>query len=200
MMQKFTSLITVLFVLVLAGCGSPYVPPRANPFDAPERPEVVIETSMGNIYLELYDEQAPKSVENFLRYVDEGFYNGLIFHRVVDDHLIQGGGFDEDLQRKETYDPIVNEASEKISNIRGSIAMARTEEPDSATSQFFINVGNNFGFDYRSKSSPGYAVFGRVIRGIDVCDQISDSRTTSRNGYDEVPVTPVYIIRAYRKN
>jgi cyclophilin family peptidyl-prolyl cis-trans isomerase len=201
MIKKIASLLSLFtFTFFMSGCGGVYVPPRSNPYMAPQRPVVIMETSKGSIYIELYEDKVPKSVENFLKYVDAGYYDGLIFHRVIKGNIIQGGGMTDDLKRKDPlYDPIENEASEDISNVSASISYARTDDPNSATSQFFINITNNFNFDYRSPSSPGYAVFGRVLRGFDVCEKIADVKTGSKNGFEDVPEDTVYILKAYRK-
>lgn len=142
-------------------------------------PVVRMETNMGNIELELYQDKAPKTVENFLRYANEGFYNGTIFHRVIKGFMIQGGGFTQNYDRKPTHDPIPNEAFNGLRNDRGTIAMARTGMPHSATAQFFINTVNNNSLNYTSKSMHGwgYAVFGKVTKGIEVVDRIEDVKT-----------------------
>jgi cyclophilin family peptidyl-prolyl cis-trans isomerase len=154
---------------------------------------VKFETSMGDIVVELDEKAAPVSVRNFLRYVNEGFYDGVIFHRVIPNFMIQGGGFTVDMEKKATREPIVNEASNGLSNVRGSIAMARTNIPDSATSQFFINHKDNGFLDYVDESRPGYAVFGKTIEGMDVVDKIASVSTGVRNGRKDVPVEPVII-------
>lgn len=161
-------------------------------------PQAVIHTSMGEIQLELYAEQAPVSVENFINYAKNGFYDGTIFHRVIDSFMIQGGGFTADMQKKPTGDPIQNEAGNGLSNMRGTIAMARTNDPHSATAQFFINVQNNTNLDYTGGNSPrtwGYAVFGRVVSGMEVVDQIRFVATETQGPYADVPVEPVTIDR-----
>ncbi len=162
------------------------------------KPVVKLETSLGNITLMLYEKEAPKTVANFLRYVQEGFYDGLIFHRVIAGFMIQGGGMDFDMNSKETHEPIVNEANNGISNSAGTIAMARTNVVNSATSQFFINVRDNDFLDFRAPvpSMFGYCVFGRVTEGMDVVTAIENVATTSRKGYDDVPVEEVRIISA----
>lgn len=157
---------------------------------------VKLQTSKGNITLELNDEKAPKSVQNFLEYVDAGHYNGTIFHRVIEGFMIQGGGMDKDLKPKSTNNPIENEASNGLKNDRGSIAMARTNDPDSATSQFFINHKNNSFLNYSGPANPGYAVFGKVIDGMDVVDAIAQEPTTSKGYYDDVPEQTIEIISA----
>lgn len=157
-------------------------------------PRVYMETSLGDIVLELNEEQAPKTVENFLYYVHEGFYAGTIFHRVIDGFMIQGGGFTEDFQQKPTRPPIPNEAKNGLKNTRGSIAMARTPDPHSATAQFFINVGDNPSLDYPSPDGWGYTVFGRVVKGMDVVDEIRQVSTGQGGPFpQDVPQTPVII-------
>ena len=147
---------------------------------AGEQPRVLVETSLGNFELVLNPDKAPKTVANFLGYVNSGFYDGTIFHRVIDDFMIQGGGFTPDYERKTTNPPVINEADNGLKNLRGTIAMARTKNPHSATTQFFINVKDNDSLDYTSKSSPrgwGYAVFGQVIKGMNVVDKIRQVKT-----------------------
>lgn len=156
-------------------------------------PQVTIETNKGTILLELNEEKAPKTVENFLQYVRDGFYQGTIFHRVIDGFMIQGGGFTQDLQPKSTRAPIPNEANNGLKNSRGTIAMARTADPHSATAQFFINVADNDFLDYPGSDGWGYAVFGKVIQGMEVVDAIAKAPTTSRRGYQNVPKENVVI-------
>lgn len=155
-------------------------------------PIVVIHTSMGDITLELFAERAPVSVENFLGYARDGFYDGTVFHRVISHFMIQGGGMTPDLKAKATGEPIVNEAANGLANTRGTIAMARTAMPDSATSQFFINVQDNPSLD-KNPTSAGYAVFGKVTEGMEVVDEIRFVETSSQPPYHDVPVEPVVI-------
>ena len=155
---------------------------------------VKLQTSMGDIVIELYEQSAPVTVNNFLSYVEDGFFNGKIFHRVIRDFMIQGGGFTAEMAQDQTRDPIINEASNGLKNDRGTIAMARTNDPDSATAQFFINHKNNDFLNYAGKGNPGYAVFGKTIEGMDVVDAIASVQTTTRAGMDDVPVEPVVII------
>ena len=162
-------------------------------------PRVRITTNMGDIVLELDREKAPKTVENFLTYVKEGFYDGTIFHRVIDGFMIQGGGFTQDFQKKPTHAPIRNEADNGLRNKIGTIAMARTGDPHSATAQFFINVANNSYLDFREKTPRawGYTVFGRVVEGMPVIDKIRRSKTGSGGPFrKDVPQTPVIIEKA----
>ncbi|MCG6859829.1 MAG: peptidyl-prolyl cis-trans isomerase [Chromatiaceae bacterium] len=144
-----------------------------------ENAKVLIETNKGSITVELDRDKAPKTVDNFLGYVDEGFYDGTIFHRVIDGFMIQGGGFDQNMKQKPTHDPIENEADNGLQNQRGTIAMARTGDPNSATAQFFINHKDNDFLNHKSKDRRGwgYAVFGKVTQGMDVVDEIATTRT-----------------------
>ncbi len=161
-------------------------------------PRVALETSHGTIVLELNPEKAPVTVENFLDYVDRGWYDGTIFHRVIKDFMIQGGGFTSDLQRKITRPEIENESKNGLSNKRGTISMARTGDPHSATAQFFINSVDNEGLDGKANSW-GYAVFGEVVEGIEVVDAISKVETAVKNGMADVPVETVAIKSAKRQ-
>ena len=162
---------------------------------AQENPVVIMETSSGTIKIELFADKAPISVENFLRYADSGFFDGLIFHRVIPGFMIQGGGFSPDLVQKSPYDAIKNEARADVPNSRGTLAMARTNAVDSATSQFFINHSDNGNLDHTSESARGfgYAVFGKVIEGMDVVDEIAKVATGNVPGYQNVPLEPVTI-------
>jgi peptidyl-prolyl cis-trans isomerase B (cyclophilin B) len=156
---------------------------------------VIIRTTFGPITLELDAEKAPKTVENFLAYARDGFYDGTIFHRVIDNFMIQGGGFDTDMGQKPTQEPIENEADNGLKNDFGTIAMARTMDPHSATAQFFINVKDNDFLNHSGKNMQGwgYAVFGKVTEGSEVLDKIRAVPTTSRNGHQDVPQDPVII-------
>ncbi len=164
-------------------------------------PVVVIETSKGAIEVELWPDKAPITVENFLKYVDEGFYDGTIFHRVIDGFMIQGGGFTADMTQKPTRAPIQNEADNGLRNEPYTLAMARTSDPHSATAQFFINVNDN-GFLNHTEKSPrgwGYAVFGKVTAGQEVVDAIKKVATTTRGMMQDVPIEPVVIQKVSRK-
>lgn len=156
---------------------------------------VEIKTTFGAIKVELDGEKAPKTVENFLRYASEGFYDGTIFHRVIDNFMIQGGGFDSEMEQKETGAAIDNEADNGLQNDRGTIAMARTMDPHSATAQFFINVKDNDFLNHSGKNMQGwgYAVFGRVVEGEDVLDKIRVVPTGSQAGHQDVPSDPIVI-------
>ena len=155
-------------------------------------PQVEIKTNMGNIVLELYPDKAPKTVENFVQYVKDGFFKGTIFHRVIPGFMIQGGGFSADLAQKQTRAPIQNEAGNGLKNDTGTIAMARTNDPHSATAQFFINVKDNQMLDF-TPGNPGYAVFGKVSKGMDVVNKIEAVQTGNRGGHQNVPVKPIVI-------
>lgn len=157
---------------------------------------VKLQTSMGDIVIELDEQAAPATVENFLAYVEDGFFDGKIFHRVISDFMIQGGGFTAEMVQGKTRAPIVNEASNGLRNERGTIAMARTNDPNSATAQFFINHKDNDFLDYVDDANPGYAVFGRTVEGMDVVDAIASVKTITRRGMQDVPVEPVVIISA----
>ena len=154
---------------------------------------IIIKTTLGNIIVELNEKKAPITVQNFLQYVEEGFYNGTIFHRVIDGFMIQGGGFDKDMNQKQTNDPIKNEADNGLKNEIYTIAMARTSVPDSATSQFFINVGNNNFLDYPGQDGAGYCVFGKVTEGQDIVNKISKLAVTVKSGMGDVPIKRVTI-------
>ncbi len=155
-------------------------------------------TSKGTFTVQLFEKQAPITVENFYRYADEGFFDGTIFHRVIPGFMIQGGGLTEDLRNKKGHPPIKNEAANGLKNKRGTIAMARTNVVDSATSQFFINLVDNDFLDHQGAHNYGYAVFGRVVDGMDTIDRIARERTGRSKGHDDVPVTPVVIESARR--
>jgi cyclophilin family peptidyl-prolyl cis-trans isomerase len=157
---------------------------------------IKFQTSMGDIVIELNEQAAPVTVKNFLGYVEDGFFDGKIFHRIIPDFMIQGGGFTAEMVQDQTRDPIVNEADNGLKNERGTIAMARTNDPDSATAQFFINHKNNDFLNYAGKDNPGYAVFGKTIEGMDVVDTIASVQTTTKAGMGDVPVEPVVIVSA----
>ena len=158
-------------------------------------PKVLMETSKGDITIELYENEAPRTVKNFLSYVSEGFYNNLIFHRVIKDFMIQGGGMDSEMRQKDPKPPIKNEARRGLGNNRGTLAMARTNIIDSATAQFFINVKDNDFLNHTDNTARGfgYAVFGVVIKGMDVVDSIARVKTGNFNGFQDVPKEPIFI-------
>jgi cyclophilin family peptidyl-prolyl cis-trans isomerase len=161
-------------------------------------PMVVIKTNEGDITLQLFADKAPVSVANFLAYVDSGFYSGTIFHRVIPNFMIQGGGFLPDMAQKATLDPIVNESQNRLHNTRGTIAMARTNDPDSATSQFYINQRSNLTLDW-APGKPGYTVFGEVILGMDIVDFIATAPTDRKSGMNNVPEETVLIKEIVRQ-
>lgn len=165
-----------------------------------DNPHVLLNTTLGDILVELYPDKAPKTVENFLRYVDEGHYDDTIFHRVIRGFMNQGGGYDANFGEKPTHEPIENEADNGLSNEHGTIAMARTMDPHSATAQFFINAVDNPGLDHRGKSLEGwgYCVFGRVTEGLDVVKKINWKVTKTVNGIPDVPAEKIEIIKASR--
>ena len=159
---------------------------------------VKLTTTKGDIVIELNEDKAPATVENFLNYVRDGFYDGTIFHRVIPDFMIQGGGFNDQMMQKATQDPIKNEADNGLANDRGTIAMARTPDPDSATAQFFINHKDNAFLNYTAPSEQGwgYCVFGEVTEGMDVVDEIAKVKTTNREGHSDVPEDVIVITTA----
>jgi peptidyl-prolyl cis-trans isomerase A (cyclophilin A) len=164
---------------------------------AAENPRVVLETNLGNVEIELLADQAPISTQNFLAYVDSGFYDGTVFHRVIPDFMVQGGGFTKDMQQKDTQAPIRNEADNGLRNVRGTLSMARTQAKDSATSQFFINSKDNAFLDHGARDF-GYAVFAKVTKGMEVVDRISGVPTSNRGMMQNVPREPVVIEHAKR--
>lgn len=165
-----------------------------------KNPEVLIETTSGDILVELFPEKAPRTVENFLKYVDEGFYDNTIFHRVIPGFMIQGGGMDAKMKEKATHESIQNEADNGLKNERGTIAMARTMDPHSASAQFFINLTDNDFLNHREPAGDGwgYAVFGKVVDGMDVVDKIAKLKTRSVGIHENVPVDMVLITKASR--
>lgn len=179
--------------LTLAACSVLF----AGSLLAAENPKVLLTTSLGEIEIELNAEKAPVSTANFLSYVDSGYYAGTQFHRVIPGFMVQGGGFDASMQQKDAQAPIKNEADNGLHNVRGTLAMARTQVRDSATSQFFINHKDNAFLDNGSRDF-GYAVFGKVTRGMDVVDKIAQVPTANRGGHQNVPREPVLITEAKR--
>ncbi len=177
-----TSIVTIAFCLFALPSGA-----------FAENPKVLMDTSMGKVTIELFRKDAPVSVKNFLSYVREGFYDGLVFHRVIPGFMIQGGGFTGGMKEKRTRSPIRNEAANGLKNERGTIAMARTADPDSASSQFFINVVDNKGLNRPLPDGHGYAVFGKVVKGMDVVDRIAVVKTGSRGPFQDVPLKAVVI-------
>ena len=201
-MRNFMTAIAVGATLLLASaCGAETTPTpetTPSPSNTQENPLVVLTTSMGPIEIELFSSEAPVSVENFLAYVDAGFYDGTVFHRVIPDFMIQGGGMGSDLQRRETRAAIANEADNGLKNEPGTLAMARTADKDSATSQFFINLKHNSFLDHGSRDF-GYAVFAKVVNGMEVVEMIAAVATGKQAGQANVPKEPVTIESAKRK-
>ena len=185
-------LFAVLILAIMAGTS-------VGQEDAISNPQVVMETSQGEIVLELYRDKAPLTVKNFLAYMDADFYSHTIFHRVIPGFMIQGGGFTGDMQKKPNKPPVKNEADNGLKNDRGTIAMARTQAPHSASSQFFINMVDNAFLNYKSQTTSGwgYAVFGKVIKGMDVVDAIAKVETGSQGRFRDVPKIPVEIIKVH---
>ena len=183
--MRITAFVLMVLLATLQIAGCPYI-------EIPTIPVATIQTSMGDIVVELDEENAPISVANFRQYVEDGFYDNTLFHRVIADFVIQGGGYGVDFEIKQTNDPIANESTNGLSNERGTIAMARTDESDSATSQFYINVVDNPDLDAVG-GLPGYAVFGRVTEGLDVVDAIAAVPTEEKLGLQDVPVDNVII-------
>jgi peptidyl-prolyl cis-trans isomerase B (cyclophilin B) len=187
------SLVSALVVLAAVVPGNAEETAKGNP-------KVVLDTSKGEIVIELFADKAPATAQNFLAYVDAKFYDGTIFHRVIPNFMIQGGGFTADMEQKSTGDPIKNEADNGLENQRGTLAMARTGDPHSATGQFFINSVNNDFLNFKSKTPQGwgYAVFGKVVEGIEVVDDISAVKTKTEGMYQDVPAEAVVINSARR--
>jgi cyclophilin family peptidyl-prolyl cis-trans isomerase len=186
----------VVSLLIQTPMAVPQTAPPPPPQPAPGNPVVLISTTQGDITVELFKDRAPVSVANFLEYVADGFYEGTVFHRVIPSFMIQGGGFTPELVEKGTRPPILNEATNGLNNVRGTVAMARTQALRSATAQFFINVADNRGkLDHRgySREDFGYAVFGRVLNGMEVADRIAGVETHTVGAHVDVPVAPVVI-------
>ncbi len=197
-MRAMTWLITFAsFALMTSAAALQTETSTDNATEIPkDNPTVIMQTNYGPIRLELFADQAPQSVANFIQYVESGHYNNTLFHRVIPNFMIQGGGFDLDFQQKPTQEPITNEADNGLSNTRGTLAMARTMSPHSATAQFFINVQDNTFLDHQGTYSGqawGYAVFGRVTDGMEVVDAIRQVATGPKAGHQDVPIEPVVI-------
>lgn len=190
-MKTFSWLVLIILVLVQSTAAADL---------AAVNPRVALVTSKGRIVIELFPQKAPATVKNFLAYVDAGFYDGTVFHRVIPKFMIQGGGLTADMQKKPTEKPVSNEADNTLKNTRGSVSMARTGDPHSATSQFFINTADNDFLDYREKTPQGwgYAVFGRVTEGMTIVDAISGVKTGNYGMYRDVPIEPIVIEKAQR--
>ncbi len=191
--RRFPAFVATLILFTVLASG------LAQPVDAadPGVPKVMIKTTEGNIVISLRPDVAPETVANFLAYVRSGFYKGTLFHRVIPGFMIQGGGFNRAMERQQTRAPVVNEARPTVKNLRGTIAMARTQDPDSATSQFFINLADN-DFLNAGVRGPGYTVFGKVTSGMGVVDAIASTPTGRRNGMADVPVNPVMVTSVHR--
>jgi cyclophilin family peptidyl-prolyl cis-trans isomerase len=200
---------TLFSSALAAETNAPTTPPKATAVEAPKadrlekaaHPIVVIETSLGTITAELWEDKAPLTVANFLSYADKGFYNDLIFHRVIRGFMIQGGGFTKNMQKKKTDAPVKNEARADAPNARGTLAMARTSDVNSATAQFFINLVNNTSLDHKNDTPPGYgyAVFGKVTSGMDVVDKIAAVQTGRAGPFNDVPREAV-VIKSIKKS
>ena len=182
----------VILVLVFALCS-----PMAAVGGLSDNPQVIMETSKGTLVLEVFPDEAPETVKNFLQYVRWGHYDGTIFHRVIPDFMIQGGGFSTDMKRQATEMPVRNEADNGLKNKRGTVAMARTPDPHSATDQFFINTKSNSFLNHKNTTAEGwgYTVFGKVVKGMDVVNAISGVQTAKKGMMSNVPVEPVKIIK-----
>jgi len=188
-------LMSLLFMLAISSCNKAGLIGPGSDSD----PVIVIETSLGNIFIQLYEKEAPIGTANFLAYVEDGFYTNSIFHRVMPGFVIQGGGYNANLDKLKTRAPIVNEATNGLRNLRGTLSYARTSDVNSATSQFFISLENNRTLDHRSNTVRGfgYAVFGKVVKGMSIVDKIAKVKTTTKKRMENVPVTPVIIEKAY---
>ncbi len=191
-------LVCLLAFLAPAAPAKTSAHPAATAKSPAANPRVALQTSKGRIVIELYADKAPKTTKNFLDYVKAGFYNGTIFHRVIPGFMVQGGGFTPDMTEKTTRPPIPNEADNMVQNQRGTLAMARTSDPDSASAQFFINLVNNGSLNHTAKTPQGwgYAVFGEVVEGMDVVDAIAQVPTTTKGPYGDVPTQPIVLQKA----
>jgi cyclophilin family peptidyl-prolyl cis-trans isomerase len=184
--EWFLAGFAVIIAALTCGC-------RENSKSVEVKKMVTLETTKGKITIEVNEQAAPITSANFLQYVQEGFYNGTIFHRVIPNFMIQGGGFTPDMQQKPVHQPIKNEASNGLKNNRGAVAMARTHDPNSATAQFFVNLVDNDYLNYSGPRNPGYTVFGKVVEGMDVVDEIAKVKTLTKDQFLDVPVEPVSI-------
>lgn len=192
-MEKIVMLLMTCFTVAATACFA-----NSNDASTKEHPVVLLETNFGNITLELYADKAPVTVKNFLDYVKSGQYDNTIFHRVINGFMIQGGGFTKEMDQKSVKAPIVIESENGLKNDRGTIAMARTSDVNSATSQFFINVVDNKMLDFTAKtpSGYGYCVFGKVTKGMDVIDKIKEVKTGNKQGHANVPLESIEILKA----
>lgn len=200
---RLTVALTVALALALILAPGAMAQDTAKSAEAPAadaaegaKPRVALETTKGRIVLELEPTKTPATVKNFLAYVESGFYEGTIFHRVIPNFMVQGGGFTADMTKKDTREPVQNEAKQGLSNLRGTIAMARTRDPHSATAQFFVSTVDNTRLDPEMMDPWGYTAFGRVLEGMDVIDAIGAVETTYKNGMGDVPAEPVVIQKA----
>lgn len=202
MRKSLHLLLTCLLTLGIFNAGAQSAPQKseqkANSKAPAETPQVVFQTTLGDLRIALFPDRAPVTVDNFLHYVDSGFYNGVIFHRIVPGFVVQGGGFDQEYQQKNTRAPIANESNNGLRNLRGTLSMARTNDPNSATAQFFINLKDNPQLDYRPMQQ-GYAVFGKLVSGLEVIDAMAKQPQGEHRGvFENAPNTPIVIERAYR--
>jgi peptidyl-prolyl cis-trans isomerase A (cyclophilin A) len=189
--MKFSNLLLIMSLCVfMASFGQVG---SANAQEKSANPMILVKTSMGSFTIELYPKEAPITVANFLGYVDKKFYEGTTFHRIVPNFVIQGGGFDKGMVQKRTQPPIKNEATNGLKNLRGTLSMARTNDINSATSQFFVNLKNNGNLDHASDAQYGYAVFAKVVQGFEVIEKIAAVKTTTKGPYEGVPEKPVII-------
>jgi cyclophilin family peptidyl-prolyl cis-trans isomerase len=195
MLSKFRTLYILAAVLLVLPTAISQAESAASTAD------IIMETSMGNITIDLFDDKAPVTCKNIRTYVNEGFFDGVIFHRVIPGFVIQGGGFEPGMKKKQTHPPIINEAANGEKNLRGTLSMARTQDIFSGTSQFFINLVDNKSLDHRGKtpSGYGYAVFGKVTQGMDVVDKIAATPTGQKGRFGDVPLKDVVILKAYEK-
>ena len=193
MKKRFDLSLTPAAILLAA-----VLPASCTPSKNPQNPQVSFETSLGNFVVELYPDQAPKTVVNFLAYVENGNYTGTIFHRVIKDFVVQGGGMDKDMKEIKTLPPVENEADNGLKNDSGTIAMARTNAPHSASSQFFINLKNNDFLNYQEKSASGwgYCVFGKIVEGMDVIEKMAATEVGNAKGHQDVPKEPIIVKKA----
>jgi len=196
-MRYWLRSITLLFILSCAFLVQAEQAPETTP-TAAATPQVVMQTSMGQLVITLFPKKAPVTVANFLAYVDDGFYDNTVFHRVIPGFVIQGGGFDASMRKKQTKAAIVNESNNGLANRRGTLSMARLPAPNSATTQFFINLENNTNLN-ASFNKPGYAVFAEITEGLPIIDMISRVRTGNVKSYQNVPLDPILILSAKRK-
>jgi peptidyl-prolyl cis-trans isomerase A (cyclophilin A) len=192
-MTRFPFKKSLLASLLAAATGAMMLVVPPDEAAAADNPQVLMKTSLGEIVIELYPQKAPKTVENFLKYVDDKHYNGLIFHRVIGNFMIQGGGFDKDMKQKPTRPAIPLESRSGLKNDTGTIAMARTSVPDSATAQFFINTVDNASLNFPNPDGNGYAVFGKVVKGMETVQKIAKVKTGRSGPHGDVPTEPVTI-------